>query len=343
MLQENLIERLKNTGLLLIPDIKKIVGLNKINLGKWPTPLIRYNLTEQFYIKRDDLSGYGRGGIKTRKLEGFVAHVKSYSYTDIVIIVPNISNLRADFEVLAESLDINIHLVVANDPFLTDEIRNTFPLHKKIRYTITGTSKLSAVFYFFKVYFKLRLQNKKAGLFFPSLSHPASVMGAAGGMMELLLQLNEQNVKKNTTHVFISGCTGSSAAGLILAGAVIRAEKIADFKIHVVKVFPIPLRLWIWFILKWTRYRYSLSTMIRLSDICIKKKYTNLNYGKSDIILEDICHRIREEFDMDIDPVYGARTWGEMQDFINTPSFKSSRDTLVFWNCGYTKGWELFK
>jgi 1-aminocyclopropane-1-carboxylate deaminase/D-cysteine desulfhydrase-like pyridoxal-dependent ACC family enzyme len=343
MLSEDLNERLKDTGLLFIPDIKKIVELNKLILGKWPTPLMECNLTNHFYIKRDDLSGFGRGGIKTRKLETFVAYVRSYGYTDIVIIVPNISNLRADFEELAQNLDINIHLVVANDPFLKDGIRKSFPFNEKIKYTVVGKSKLSVSFHFLMVYLKLIIRKKKAGLFFPSLSHPASVIGAAGGMVELLLQLKERAVIENTTHVFISGCTGSSAAGLILAGAILRGKKIADFNIHVVKVFPLPLKLWILFMLWWTKSRYSFSVKIRPSDICIEKKYTKLPYGKSDIVLENICSKIHEDFNMNIDPVYGARTWSVMQDFINNPSFTSCDNNVVFWNCGYTKEWELFK
>lgn len=58
-------------------DLEKIINFPKLSLGSWPTPSTSINIANTFYIKRDDLSGFGRGGIKTRKLEGFMKYLES--------------------------------------------------------------------------------------------------------------------------------------------------------------------------------------------------------------------------------------------------------------------------
>jgi len=69
--------------------MKEIKGIDKKNLGLFPTPLqILENLSKKYnrniYIKRDDLSGVGVGGNKTRKLEYLLADAISKGCDTII-------------------------------------------------------------------------------------------------------------------------------------------------------------------------------------------------------------------------------------------------------------------
>src|SRR6185503_10104913 len=106
--------------------------------------------------------------IKTRKLETVFAYMIAKKYTDVVLVVPNISNLRSDIELFAASNSIHFHLVVANDPFLKKEVRSVPVNTKNVNYIISGRLKLGAILKVLMIYGKLLLQKKRAAWFFPS-------------------------------------------------------------------------------------------------------------------------------------------------------------------------------
>src|SRR4051812_5805916 len=152
-----------------IPDLKKIIEFKRLSLGVWPTPLERHTEYRNFFIKRDDLSGYGRGGIKTRKLEAVFAYIIDRKYSDVVLVIPNVSNLRVDIGLFARSNNIRFHLIVANDPYIKNEKRNLPLDSENVFYTVTGTSKFLTGWQLFKTYIGLLLKGKKAIWFFPGM------------------------------------------------------------------------------------------------------------------------------------------------------------------------------
>src|SRR5215207_1765568 len=128
--------------------------------------------------------------------------------TDVVLVVPNISNLRSDIELFARNNNTRFHLILANDPFIEKEKRNLPSNTENVLYTIAGASKFIIGWKLVKKYAGLLLKGKKAAWFFPSMAHPAAVMGAALGLPELISQYMEKGVSL-PKHIFISGCTGT--------------------------------------------------------------------------------------------------------------------------------------
>ena len=87
------------------------------------------------------------GGIKTRKLEGCLAYIARKRHTDLLVIVPNVSSLRADLELFATEHNLRLHFIVADDPPISIETRLASAVGKHVEYTIVGRSKLVAVWF----------------------------------------------------------------------------------------------------------------------------------------------------------------------------------------------------
>jgi 1-aminocyclopropane-1-carboxylate deaminase/D-cysteine desulfhydrase-like pyridoxal-dependent ACC family enzyme len=172
----------------------------------------------------------------------------------------------------------------------------------------------------------------------PSLSHPASVMGAANGLLELFSQYKDLDLAL-PKNLFISACTGSSASGLILSSLILKEHKFANIEIHVSQVFPGALKYWIWLLLWWTKIKFKLEVKIKLSDIKIYYKHKEVNYGTSNVELTKICEEVKNDFGFDIDPIYGARAFSVVKDFMKSGYDKEQG--IVYWHCGFTPDWDL--
>jgi 1-aminocyclopropane-1-carboxylate deaminase/D-cysteine desulfhydrase-like pyridoxal-dependent ACC family enzyme len=326
----------EDLGLYKNADLVQIINFPKIELGNWPTPLMDYQQYDNFAIKRDDLSGYGRGGIKTRKLEGILAYIQKNKVKNLITLVPNISNLRADLEQYTTSTQngLALNLLISNVPSLKTDDRKVLLKNAYEKYTIAGSSSFLIAMKMIRLWLTSKVRTM---VILPSLMHPTAVMGAANGLIELFVQckLTGRPIPK---HIFISACTGSSAAGLILSSEILRQAGLSDIKINTVKVFPGALKLWIWFALRWTKFMFNLKTKVPASSIIVHERSSDVPYGESDAGLIAICKQVKADFDINIDPIYGARAWSTMTDFLIGP-YKG--DAIAYWHCGYTPDWDV--
>src|SRR6187431_671703 len=87
-------------------------------LGRWPTPLVEVQARglPSLLIKRDDLSGWGRGGAKARKIEHLIGHMLARGYTDLVTVAGNVTNLAFDLLPALDHVGIGVHLHIIDDP-----------------------------------------------------------------------------------------------------------------------------------------------------------------------------------------------------------------------------------
>ncbi len=318
-----------------IEDIQKIRGAARLQLGSWPTPLTECPAFDDLMVKRDDLSGFGRGGIKTRKLEYFLGYHLKKGSSCLVMVVPNLSNLRSDIESLAADAGLHVEFVVADDPPMKDR---SFIDQPQIRYTPAGRTMTHVAWLLLGKYFRsVSRRKEKVALVLPGAAHPSSVIGAAVGLLELYDQCQSIN-KPVPKHIFISASGGASAAGLILAALLLRQQGSAAVTIHVVRVFPIPLKSWILFLLYWTKWKYGLK--IRIRSDCFRIWRSNMAYGKYDESLEKCCRDLSEHYGLKVDHIYGARTWTTMEGFARS---EYTGGGLLFWHCGFTPDAEKFK
>jgi 1-aminocyclopropane-1-carboxylate deaminase len=309
-------------------DIDKIKSAPRIALGKWPTPLTFLKEGQPLMIKRDDLSGFGRGGIKTRKLEFLFGDYVQRGIRDFVAVVPNISNLRADIECLASALEIRTHLIIANDPPLK---KRQYADSEFVKYTLAGRSMFSTAFQLLKQYVQLRIgSRKRTALLLPGAAHPASVIGASTGLIELYKQCRSEGFVM-PRDIFISASSGASAAGLVLASLLLREQHQANIRIHVIRVFPIPMKFWIVFLLYWTKKRYRLR--VKIKDLPCHIIKSGLPYGRISEELKTLCNDLKESYNVRVDHIYGAQTWKGMKVYLDE---RGQEEGSVFWHCGFT-------
>ena len=124
----------------------------------------------------------------------------------------------------------------------------------------------------------------------------------------------------------------------ILAALLLRQEGMADLTVHAVKVFPIPMKYWLLFLLKWTRRKYKLKVPIDAS--LFKVWHSHTAYGATDATLEKNCEELKEKYGLQVDHIYGAQTWNAMKRFIDAGH---NTESLLFWHCGYTPDAAIFK
>lgn len=324
----------------VLSDFEKIAIFPKYKLGSWPTPIHKIESDIPIYVKRDDLSGFGRQGIKTRKLETFLGYHLQNDCRNLIVIVPNISNLQNDLELIVENENIKVIFIIANDPPLAENLRTISKAANNVNHILVGNSNLSvvgiAIWTFIKMLF---LKGEKYKIIPPGASHPSSLMGSANGIIECHEQFKGSNVEL-PKKVFVSASSGGSAAGLILGTLILQKEKLLDLKIHIAKVYPIPMRLWIFFLLNWTKFKYNLKIKIRWSDINVHKAYDNIEYGGNKPFLKKKIEEIERLHNLQVDHIYGAQSWLVMEKFLKDR--KNQPEAVLFWHCGFTIHSHLF-
>jgi len=81
--------------------LSKLLNHPHLDIGNFPTPIESSTMLDNkighaVLIKRDDLSGYGRGGAKTRKLAYLFGWLLAHGYDELITCMGNISNLVSD-------------------------------------------------------------------------------------------------------------------------------------------------------------------------------------------------------------------------------------------------------
>ncbi len=99
------------------PGIRALQNFPRLALGHWPTP-VQACLWHgrQVWVKRDDLSGFGRGGAKTRKIECVLGWMQSRRLDTLVTVMGNITNLGFDLVPAFARSGLAGELLIANDP-----------------------------------------------------------------------------------------------------------------------------------------------------------------------------------------------------------------------------------
>lgn len=89
-------------------DLARIFDFPKVYLGDWPTPISNLPHSESpgILVKRDDLSGHGRGGVKIRKIEQLIGYMLANEYSEFITVVGNVTNLIHD--TLIERLPLSV-------------------------------------------------------------------------------------------------------------------------------------------------------------------------------------------------------------------------------------------
>lgn len=319
--------------------IQRILEAPFVPLGQWPTPISAISRSNgvDVLVKRDDLSGHGRGGVKTRKIEHLVGHMLEKGYGSLVTPVGNVTNLVHDILPVLRRFDIAWEIVVADVPPLPlGERRRMFGgLGNNVR--LIGPGHIEAAGALAGAYHRSRRAGRRPFFAPPSLAHPAAVIAAARGFLEMVGQVEAMGVPPLQT-VFITAASGTAFAGFVLAENLLRLQGHRPIHVVGVQVYPGPARWWIHGLVRWTEHYLSVSDRVPSGRIDLRTTRIYREFGRYPTDLVELCTSVKDETGLKLDPVFGGKTWSIMESCLAQGRSKGS---VLYWHCGYTPDWEV--
>lgn len=212
-------------------------GLPRASLGIFPTPLHRLDRigrllnTDQLYIKRDDLTGLGLGGNKTRSLEFLLGDALSKGADTIITAGGLQSNLCCLTAAACARLGLDCHLVHNDhepDTFLGNMLLNRLFGAKSVFAGPMDEDTRA------KTCLDLADRLRATGRHPYIVENGASVPMGALGYAEAAKEISQQNrtMGIDLRHVIIVGAMGGTASGLVYGAWLLDAP----FHVHVVSV-----------------------------------------------------------------------------------------------------------
>jgi 1-aminocyclopropane-1-carboxylate deaminase/D-cysteine desulfhydrase-like pyridoxal-dependent ACC family enzyme len=307
-------------------------------LGTWPTPvttLSRGGLGE-ILVKRDDLSGYGRGGVKTRKIESIASHLVDEGYTALATAVGNVTNLAHDLVPVLRKHGIDARILVADTPRMArpDRGRLFAGLESSVR--LVGPSYVAVAARLARYVRQIRRGGGRAFFAPPSLAHPVGVMATAHGFLEMVAQVDAMDVPPLRT-VFITAASGTTLAGFVLAENLLRRQGHAPIEVIGVQVYPGAVRRWVHGLIRWTEHALGERTHVPYGRIVVRREALHGGFGRYPPALARLSHELSDRHGLRIDPIFGAKTWSVMEGHL---AHGRDAGSVLYWHCGYTPDWE---
>lgn len=326
--------------------IERVLHMPRIRLANWPTPLdgISHPQLGRVLIKRDDLSGFGaegRSGVKARKLEGLLAHLKNGRIPRFVMPLGNITSIAFDLSRTTEFLGIDARYLIVDDPPLAPDKRREIFKAIGERAQLVGPSYSAAAARLLGALIASWPAGTRTMIAAPSPSHPTAIAGVVRGYIEAMQQAADADGSFPRT-VYIAAASGSAAAGLVLGEALMRAAGAPPVEIAAVQVVPEPVSLWLPWLVRWTSWYWKLGPLPDLKSISVIKNRRHTRYGRFDNTHEETCKRVHEQFGISIDPIYGGKCWTVLEERECAFRERKHRPAL-FWHCGYTPNWRDYR
>jgi 1-aminocyclopropane-1-carboxylate deaminase/D-cysteine desulfhydrase-like pyridoxal-dependent ACC family enzyme len=320
-------------------DVARLLALPRVPLGVWPTPISRYDHPEVggILVKRDDLSGWGRGGAKARKVEHLVGYLVERGCDELITVAGNVTNVAFDLLPALDRYGIKPTLFIQDDPRTPTADRELIfaPVRERVR--LLGASGPRTLQVALGAYLRTRARGGRPFLLLPGVSHPAGVVGNACGFLEMA----EQHVRKGEPlpgTVFVTAATGTTLAGFLLAEAALRRAGCDPIRVIGVQIYPGAVRHWTLGLIRWTERFARLQGRVPRHRIEILSSTLHGGFGDFPPELAALCDRVRESGGPRFDPIFGGKTWSAMQ--LHLRGGAAGERPVLYWHCGYTPEWQ---
>jgi len=317
-------------------QLAAIRDIPRAQLGKWPTPVMAAQLRGgTILIKRDDLSGWGRGGAKTRKIEHLLGHLRARGYTDLVTVAGNVTNLAFDLIPALDRAGLGAHLHIIDDPPAAPQDRARIFAGVEDRVTLLGPNRGRALVRTWQCWSNLRRAGRRPFFALPGVSHPSGIVANACGYLELMDQLSEAGLPAPRT-VFVTAATGTTLAGFLLAEGLLRQIGRPPVRIVGAQIYPGRIRASTRWLLRWTAWA-ALRSLAPARPIEISSDALAGGFGRFTSALADLCLRVESEAGIRIDPIFGGKTWSVMER--EMARCRPRDGEFLYWHCGFTPEW----
>src|SRR5262245_22309136 len=174
-------------------DLRRLNDAPFVALGR-ATPVDEIELAgRRLSVKRDDLTGFGRGGAKARKLSHLFGWMKAHGADTLITAAGNVTNLGFDLVKACDELDMGLELLIIDDPPLAPDLRERVFSRLSDRVTLVGASRGRLLSRALAAYGSARARGREPFLVLPGVSHPSAVVGNACGFLEMARGFTDRN------------------------------------------------------------------------------------------------------------------------------------------------------
>ncbi len=304
---------------------------DRIKLAHLPTPieplpsLKRLLNGPDLYIKRDDLTGLGMGGNKTRKLEFLVADALRQGCRTLISTGAVQSNHCRQVAAAAARLGLDCILVLAGDKpeisqgnLLLDQLSGT---------QLVFTSKPDRDSTLQEVFQQAQQDGLKPYLIPYGGSNAIGTQGYALAMHELASQ------RLQTDWIVFASSSGGTQAGLMLGARQTNYQgKILGISIDLPAE---ALQTTVADIASAAAELTDDPTPFTPAEVLVNADYCGAGYGVLQAVEVDALHVFARHEGVLLDPVYTSRAAAGMIDLIRQNHFAES-DKVLFWHTGGT-------
>jgi len=325
--------------------VDRLLSLPRYPLGQWPTPLTSavWNGCE-LLVKRDDLSGWQRGGAKTRKIEHLLGWMLASGYDSLVTFAGNVTNLAFDLVPAAEQAGVQLVLLVVDDPPVAEEDRHTIfaglegaglegtGLEGRVR--LLGSSRVAASAIAAQALLAERRRGRRPLLVLPGGCHPAAIAGNAVGFLEMVTQCLAEG-EKLPDEVVVPTATGNTLAGFHIGAEALRATGVGRIRISGAQVYPGPISASGRFLRLWTRRWLGSERPAHADGMTVWRGGLQGGFGRFDEDLRGLCHRVLDTTSLPLDPIFGGKAWRLLEQRLRA----EPQRRFLYWHCGFTPEW----
>ncbi|HNW99588.1 MAG TPA: D-cysteine desulfhydrase family protein [Bacteroidales bacterium] len=309
---------------------------NKINLGFLPTPLHKMvNLSKKYsdfniFIKRDDNTGLASGGNKTRKLEYLIYEAINNNCNTIITAGAQQSNHCRQTVAACAASGIECHLMLdGTDP---EKYNGNLLLSHLLgaHFHFNGGKRKGEDISLLKT--ELEANGKRCYVIPYGGSNITGALGYVNAVKELKQQLTELNLEID--YIFFASSSGGTQAGLTLGKDLFELNsELVPINIDKAETNGLTLEEVVLNIITDGKKLFNFRKDYQLKDIKLIKGYDENGYG---VVTNDEISAIKELATTEgilLDPVYTARAFHGMLDFIKNKKIRSNSNVL-FWHTG---------
>lgn len=314
---------------------ERVTTAPAVPLGRWPTPVVEgRSRAGAVLVKRDDLSGFGRGGAKTRKIEGLLGHLVARGHDELITFAGNITNVAFDLVAALPDHGIRPTILVVDDPPMAPARREEHFAGVAEQAQLLGPSRTRAGAAALRAYRRGRAEGRRPLIVAPGICHPSAVVGNARAMIELADQCEAAGQPLPRT-VFVSAATGNTIAGFLIGAALLRAAGRPPIRVIGAQVYPGPMTAQIRALSWWTA-RWLRLGRLPVGPIEVVRTQLGGGFGAYSPELAELIGRVAADNDVMLDPIFGGKAWAAMEEMM---AARVAEAPVLYWHCGYTPEW----
>ncbi len=186
-----------------------------------PTPFHRLDrLSEmtgcELWIKRDDLTGFGLSGNKTRKFDFLIADAMKQGCDTLIGIGANQSNFCRILSAVGTRFGLDVHLILSGEK--PDKPTGNLLIDNLLEATIYHVPRTERDKKANMVYEELTSKGRRVYFMPPGGSTPVGSLGYTAGFDEILKDIKQSGI--NFRHIIHASSSAGTQAGLVLGQAI---------------------------------------------------------------------------------------------------------------------------